>query len=162
MFEHFPTNFALKIAHRVNLIQAPSMEDLKAAEKDKLMNPTKSTEVELKKMYVELNCLQEFQELSVANKFEDALIAYHDVAITDEQKTALLLIHKTTPSYIIGHLTNNLLSRVKDSKDRELIEITSALTLILKDDELTDKDKEKIKSQVKRFVVQPIKKSGKG
>lgn len=156
MFEHFPTNFAMKIANRAKLVQASSMEDAKQLEKEMLSPKSEYDAKSIKNFYIELNILQEFQELSVSNKFEDCCIAYHDVNLNEEQKTALLLIHKTTPTYIIGHLTNNLLMRVKDSKDQELIQLTSAIISILKDEKLGTLSKEQFEQAARRFVVRPM------
>lgn len=157
MFEHFPSKFAMKIAYRCDLVVAPSLEEAKVIEKQMLRPDSGHTQEEIKDMYLQLNTIEEFQKLAVASGFEDSLIAYYDVGLTEKQRAALLLIHKMTPTYIVGHLTSNLLSKVQDSQSREMIELTSAIIAIIKDEEITQKDKANVKEQTRKFVVRAIK-----
>lgn len=49
-----------------------------------------------------LEMMQSFQSMAMACAFDDCLIAFHGIKLTDKQKDALVIIHKSTRLWIFG------------------------------------------------------------
>jgi hypothetical protein len=71
-----------------------------------------------------------FQQMAIGCDFESACVAYHGAELTDDQKTGLKLIHKSTNDWLLGNVIGSLLHRLEDSQTpaKEVKEI--ALTIL--------------------------------
>ena len=86
----FPTNFARKLADSVGL------RDVGYDDVDQ--------------------CLVNFQQMSMSASFEESLIAYHGVELTEQQRKALEIIYNSTIPWIKGHITGVLMTRLTEDK----------------------------------------------
>lgn len=57
-----------------------------------------------------------FQQMSISCKFDEALIAYHGFALSDEQVAALQIVYKSTKPWMLGHVVGVLLRKLDDPK----------------------------------------------
>ncbi len=60
--------------------------------------------------------LRHFQQMSITCEFEDALIAYHGVEVSDIQKDALETIYNSTRPWLLGHVTGVLMNKMSEEK----------------------------------------------
>ena len=78
-----------------------------------------------RKKYIDRQLMmQGFQQMAMSVPFDDCLIAFHGVKITEKQNEALRAIHKSTRPWALGHASTVLLNRLqsgltsgKDAKD---------------------------------------------
>ncbi len=70
-----------------------------------------------------------FQQISVASDFNTSLQAYYDFELSEHQTEQLSLIHKTTKSWLLGHLAGHLLHALDDKfcTGRDKKEITQTI-----------------------------------
>ena len=152
-FDHFPTNFAMKIAYKCNLVAAPTTTELIQLEKEMRAPESGFALKDIELMLLEYGFLKEFQELSIANSFENSLVSYHGRDLTDEEKTALLLIYSNTCGYIAGFVINNLLKKLPDAETRDMTELAGTILQIVGNEDIDDETKKKVGELGRRIVV---------
>lgn len=146
MFDHFPTNFALGMAHAVGLIPAGT--------KSKLIKIKSETigEDAFDNMMMFYHQLIEFQQLAMGSAFDDSMIAFTGSVFNDDQVLALEVIHKSTPTYVLGFITNRLAVKITDATDKELV-IASGLLMDIINREMDPEEKNKKLNSAKRLVL---------
>lgn len=111
----FPTAFAKRLAILCNLLfDGEIMRITKVDEREKAMG-----------MMVRL---QEFQQLAVYNGYDDCVIVYGGIELTEEQTKQLKIIHKTTVPWAKGRIADTLLSTMGDDP-----KITSQISKVILD-----------------------------
>ena len=59
--------------------------------------------------------MRAFQQMAITGSFEEAMIAFYEYDLTDEQKTALEVIYKSTNIWITGHVVGALLDDMNEN-----------------------------------------------
>jgi hypothetical protein len=100
-FMEFPNNFAMRVAEPVGLLD---------------VHVTESSEFDAKYL------LGEFQHFSLLSDYEEALQAYHmnlekDTELTEEQLTALRVIHAATRPWVLGRAMATIMRRLSSDKE---------------------------------------------
>ncbi len=109
-----PTLFAIAIAEQVGLMPM-YMDELVEEESFTISNP-------------EMRLIQ-FQRMAITCTLEQAIMSYHGVDLSEEQKDALALIYATTVPWLTGHVIGELINtKESTSKNAEFI-----LTQLIKD-----------------------------
>ena len=103
MNSNLPTIFAISLARSVGLMHEwdPNDEDMKMA--DHTAEETR---------------MVAFQQMAIGCDFEDALIAYHGVDLTKEQKVTLNIVYKSTVPWLVGHVVGELLDSMGGGVDK--------------------------------------------
>lgn len=133
-----PTQFAIMVAQHHGLFvppeQEPGNEALWFDLKDRLAN---------------------FQKMAMSCSFDDCLIAYYGIDLEEEQKTILEFIHSKTKSWMVGHISENLMDHLqsKNVTGRDAKEIAQALVELLKTN--GKQTTQKTKSMLVRFANLP-------
>ena len=103
--EPIPTIFARSIAESVGLLPK-NIDDVP----DEANFTIKNAELRL----------SQFQKMAISCTVEESILAYHGVNLSENQKTALALIHKSTipwlTGYVIGELINTKEATVKNAE----------------------------------------------
>lgn len=60
-------------------------------------------------LMIKMKC---FQQMAVVSKFDDAIIAYHGMELSAEQKESLKIIYKSTRPWMLGHVVGVLLNKL--------------------------------------------------
>ncbi len=77
------------------------------------------------------DALLEFQQLVIGGcEFEDAMLAYHGLELSEEQLLALRLIERSTKPWLLGHLAATLSQKVQDSDGKDF---TQAAQILIED-----------------------------
>ena len=95
--ETIPTSFAFQISKSVGIIPM-----------DNGTNGIEMTDAEIR--------LKNFQQMSVACPFNEAMIAFYGYDFSEEQMKALEIIHKSTTPWLLGATVGILLDRINNSK----------------------------------------------
>ena len=90
-----PTAFARQIAIGVDLL------------------PRDYTLLSVDDYEVDKTRLAQFQQLSVAGTFEEAMLAYHGLNLAENKLAALRLIYNTTKPWLLGHVVGEMLTRME-------------------------------------------------
>ena len=114
----FPTEFVKKIASTVELHGGA----------DLVYTPRKERDTEdFKKAESLYVALQDFQKLAAYNDFENSLIAYTGIELTQDQMTALRVIHKSTGPWMKGHVADKLLTKMNSDDSKVVVNIAAML-----------------------------------
>lgn len=126
-FEQFmPTVFAKKLARFEKLYSAH--EDINSIKDEKEQDHAEYLHEKL----------AEFQKMSIGGEFEEALIVYTRDDISDEQETALRIIHKQTKVWVRGYIAERLMNSIeKDPKS--MAGIANQIVALMKDEIVTDR-----------------------
>lgn len=75
-----------------------------------------------------------FQKMAVACSFDDCLIAYYGMDLSDEQEEILEFIYTKTKSWMIGHIAENLMDQLqsKQTSGRDARELAETLHEMIK------------------------------
>jgi len=93
----FPTHFASSIGEECKLL----------VKHKRGMDHTK---------YVQRNLMmQTFQQLAMANEFDECLIAFHGVDLKKKQLTSLEIIHKSTRTWTLARAANVLMKKLESN-----------------------------------------------
>ncbi len=117
--QQIPTIFAQSLAMKVKLLPI-DMNDVPGENEFTVPNA--------------LLRLSAFQQMAIACPYDEAIIAYHGVDLSEEQTAALMLIHKTTTPWLIGHVIAELIDSDSLKKNAEFI-----LTQLIKDGKVDQK-----------------------
>jgi len=60
--------------------------------------------------------LIEFQQMSLVNTFEDCLIVYYGIDLSESQIKSLRIIYEVTPKLLTGTVFDEAMSRVEDER----------------------------------------------
>jgi hypothetical protein len=72
--------------------------------------------------------LCEFQQMiSGGCSFEDAIIAYHGIDLSDEQKEALRVVEKSTYPWLKGHVVGVLADKLEEEQGKSFLEAANLL-----------------------------------
>ena len=93
------------------------------------------------------NTLAEFQQMSIAAKFEDCLVAYYGKELTQEQKDALKVIHSSTAPWMLGHVAGQLTEKMNSSNDKDFVDACEMIVDLLKE------DGDKTKANSKKLII---------
>lgn len=100
-----------------------------------LKNKTGVNHHEYTQLMIKMKC---FQQMAVVSKFEEALISYHGMNLSDEQINALKIIYKSTKPWMLGHVVGVLLNKL-DTKMANKDFAESVRTIV---EQLTAEDSE--------------------
>ena len=135
----FPTDFAADLAESVGLFSYKRLheyeEDLHSIRPlppdanwaDKFVEQAKKSKVQ--QAEEEGMRLREFQQLAVYGSFEEALYAYTNQEITEDQAKVLAKIHESTQTWVKGSVADKAIQMLKKSEDPKLIKEMSILLL---------------------------------
>jgi hypothetical protein len=92
--DQFPTVFAQRLGEKVGLLfpRKNGMDHAKHMEAQERM--------------------QYFQQMAVTSKFEDCILSYIDIPLSDTQIESLKIIHQSTKPWITGHIVGELMNRI--------------------------------------------------
>lgn len=98
--QNLPTIFAISLAKSVGLMS--DSNDIK----------------DFREGQAEETRLSSFQQMAIGCTFEDALIAYHGVDLTEEKRVVLEVIYRSTTPWLIGHVIGELMDNMSTVNDR--------------------------------------------
>lgn len=128
-----PTKFAIKLAEYAGLY-VPKEEELGNEE-----------------LWYDLrDRLVSFQKMALATNYEQSLIAYFDMELTDTQKEILQVIHANTKTWLVGHVAEIMLDNLERMARTNNKDKTELAQLFL-DNFVKDNGKQKSK---KGLIVQ--------
>lgn len=110
---YFPTLFAISILRPCCLYLEGDVYD-----------PTRDDADEAMELH---GRIAEFQKLALFSPYDDCLVVYHDIDLSEDQHAALTLVHTSTKTWALGHISNVLMTKLEDDP-KQLV--TAATTLI--------------------------------
>ena len=108
----FPTTFAVAVMQEVDLYYGGDIYKLNRADEEYSEAMNKHDR------------LAEFQKFAVLSDFEHALVAYHNIELTEEQKTLLEVVHGHTATFLKGHVVESLIDSLSN-KAKNGVDIAS-------------------------------------
>lgn len=130
--EYFPTEFAIKLTRKVDLYPKKDIDDY-----DEFTTNKKKIEKRIIAIG-QHEALSEFQELSISCDYDQALIAYHDFVLTEEQEEVLKKIHTSTPAWAKGKLVEKIMGHINASATSKDTKELSELLMGIIDNDLGD------------------------
>lgn len=103
-----PTRFAQKVAASVDMYHSELYDGLKQQ-----AVTTDPKELEAVQKWIDLHeRLEHFQQMAVSCDFEDAMVSYHGIEISEDQESMLKMIHKSTVHWLIGAVTEQIINKI--------------------------------------------------
>lgn len=65
----------------------------------------------------EVDRLIEFQQMSLVNSFEDCLVVYHGMELSEQQIDNLKIIYEVTPQLLPGSLFNEAMGKISSERN---------------------------------------------
>ena len=107
----------------------------------------------------QVNRLQQFQQMSISCRFEQAKIAYHGIDLDEQQLKSLKLIYDTTKPWLQGHVVGAILDRI-NSKTTSNKDFSETVRTILEKLDSTDESNDKGGVRRKELIVKLSKSVG--
>lgn len=94
----FPTLFARRFGEKFGLLE------------------TRDSERESEDAQDLMYRMVQFQRMSISSKFDDCISIYYGRNLSEDQIGVLKLIHRTTKQWVVGHVCDVLLSKLRENE----------------------------------------------
>ena len=113
--DHFPNDFALDMARTVDLFCEESPQVLQKLLQAAVAADNEEAEYECEMRFKQFDALQRFQQLATVGSYDDSILAYHGIELSEQQESILKVIHKSTPIWVQGKMADILIRKMGET-----------------------------------------------